>query len=112
LLKETPPDDLLTAIRVIAAGEGLLSPTVTRRLIEEFARRPAPHASQNLDGVTAREKEVLHLVGTGLSNTEIAERLHLTVATVKSHLSRLLMKLQARDRAQLVIAAYEAGLVP
>jgi DNA-binding NarL/FixJ family response regulator len=112
LLKDTPPGDLLAAIRVIAAGDGLLSPAVTRRLIEEFARRPGPAPSRSLDGVTAREREVLHLVGTGLSNTEIAERLHLTVATVKSHVGRLLMKLQARDRAQLVIAAYEAGLVP
>jgi DNA-binding NarL/FixJ family response regulator len=112
LLKDTPPGDLLAAIRVIAAGEGLLAPTVTRRLIEEFARRPAPAAARNLDGVTAREREVLALIGAGLSNTEIAERLQLTVATVKSHVGRLLMKLQARDRAQLVIAAYEAGLTP
>jgi DNA-binding NarL/FixJ family response regulator len=112
LLKDTPPGDLLAAIRVIAAGEGLLAPTVTRRLIEEFARRPAPPAARVLDGVTAREREVLALVGVGLSNTEIAERLQLTVATVKSHVGRLLMKLQARDRAQLVIAAYESGLAP
>ena len=110
LLKDTPPDNLLAAIRVIAAGEGLLAPTVTRRLIEEFARHPGPAAARNLDGVTAREREVLALIGAGLSNTEIAERLQLTVATVKSHVGRLLMKLQARDRAQLVIAAYEAGL--
>jgi DNA-binding NarL/FixJ family response regulator len=110
LLKDTPPEDLLAAIRVIAAGEGLLAPTVTRRLIEEFARRPGPSAQRRLDGVTTREREVLGLIGAGLSNTEIAERLQLTVATVKSHVSRLLMKLQARDRAQLVIAAYESGL--
>jgi DNA-binding NarL/FixJ family response regulator len=112
LLKDTPPGDLLAAIRVIAAGEGLLAPTVTRRLIEEFARRPGPSAQRNLDGITGREQEVLGLIGAGLSNTEIAERLQLTVATVKSHVSRLLMKLQARDRAQLVIAAYETGLAP
>jgi DNA-binding NarL/FixJ family response regulator len=111
LLKDTPPADLLAAIRVIAAGEGLLAPTVTRRLIEEFARRPVP-ATRNLEGVTGREREVLGLIGSGLSNTEIAQRLQLTVATVKSHVGRLLMKLQARDRAQLVIAAYEAGLAP
>jgi len=111
LLKDTPPADLLAAIRVIAAGEGLLAPTVTRRLIEEFARRPVP-ATRNLEGVTGREQEVLCLIGSGLSNTEIAQRLQLTVATVKSHVGRLLMKLQARDRAQLVIAAYEAGLAP
>jgi DNA-binding NarL/FixJ family response regulator len=112
LLKDTPPDDLLAAIRVIAAGEGLLAPTVTRRLIEEFARRPGPSAQRSLDGITSREREVLGLIGAGLSNTEIAERLQLTIATVKSHVSRLLMKLQARDRAQLVIAAYETGLAP
>ena len=111
LLKDTPPADLLAAIRVIAAGEGLLAPTVTRRLIEEFARRPVP-ATRNLEGVTGREREVLGLIGAGLSNAEIAQRLQLTVATVKSHVGRLLMKLQARDRAQLVIAAYEAGLAP
>jgi DNA-binding NarL/FixJ family response regulator len=111
LLKDTPPADLLAAIRVVAAGEGLLAPTVTRRLIEEFARRPVP-AARNLEGVTGREREVLCLIGSGLSNTEIAQRLQLTVATVKSHVGRLLMKLQARDRAQLVIAAYEAGLAP
>jgi DNA-binding NarL/FixJ family response regulator len=111
LLKDTPPGDLLAAIRVIAAGDGLLAPTVTRRLIEEFARQPGPAPARRLDGVTGREREVLGLIGTGLSNTEIAERLQLTVATVKSHVGRLLMKLEARDRAQLVIAAYEAGLV-
>ena len=112
LLKDTPPGDLLAAIRVIAAGQGLLAPTVTRRLIEEFTRRPEPSAARGLDGVTGREREVLCLIGAGLSNTEIAQRLQLTVATVKSHVGRLLMKLQARDRAQLVIAAYEAGLAP
>jgi DNA-binding NarL/FixJ family response regulator len=111
LLKDTPPADLLTAIRVIAGGDGLLAPAVTRRLIEEFTRRPAPAAPRSLDGVTGREREVLQMIGSGLSNTEIAERLHLTVATVKSHVGRLLLKLQARDRAQLVIAAYETGLV-
>ncbi len=112
LLKDVPPEDLLAAIRVIASGEGLLAPTVTRRLIQEFARRPAPSESRTLDGITTREREVLALIGTGLSDTEIAERLQLTVATVKSHVGRLLLKLQARDRAQLVIAAYETGLAP
>jgi DNA-binding NarL/FixJ family response regulator len=108
LLKDTDPGDLLAAIRVIAAGEGLLAPTVTRRLIEEFARRPDPGAApaRSLDGITSREREVLGLIGAGLSNAEIAEQLRLTMATVKSHVGRLLMKLQARDRAQLVIAAY------
>ncbi|MEV0406674.1 response regulator transcription factor [Actinoallomurus sp. NPDC050550] len=111
LLKDTPPADLLAAIRVIAAGEALLAPSVTRRLIAEFTRRPTVHDHRALDEVTDREREVLRLVGRGLSNAEIAEHLHVSIATAKSHVSRLLMKLQARDRAQLVIAAYQSGLV-
>ncbi|GAA0405060.1 response regulator transcription factor [Microbispora corallina] len=113
LLKSTPPAGLLAGIRVVAEGEGLLAPSVTRRLIEEFARggeiRPAP--VRGLDGVTEREREVLVLVARGLSNAEIAARLHLSTATVKTHVGHLLAKLAARDRAQLVIAAYESGLV-
>jgi DNA-binding NarL/FixJ family response regulator len=113
LLKDTPPNDLLAAIRVIADGEALLSPRVTRRLVAEFAKRPAVavEAAHRLDGVTEREREVLVLIARGLSNTEIAAHLHLSIATAKSHVGRLLTKLGARDRAQLVIAAYEAGLV-
>jgi DNA-binding NarL/FixJ family response regulator len=113
LLKDTPPNDLLAAIRVIADGEALLSPRVTRRLVAEFAKRPAVavEAAHRLDGVTEREREVLVLIARGLSNTEIAAELHLSIATAKSHVGRLLTKLGARDRAQLVIAAYEAGLV-
>ncbi|MEY9854816.1 DNA-binding NarL/FixJ family response regulator [Catenulispora sp. GAS73] len=113
LLKDTPPADLLTAIRVVAAGDALLSPGVTRRLIAEFARRPAPanRAATELDGLTLREREVLLLVARGLSNTELAAHLHLSPATAKTHVSHLLTKLGARDRAQLVIAAYESGLV-
>ncbi|MGH8794319.1 MAG: response regulator [Stackebrandtia sp.] len=112
LLKDSPPADLLRAIRVAAAGDSLLAPTVTRRLIGEFVsrRRPAP-TTTSLDGVTAREHEVLGLVAHGLSNTEISKDLHLSEATVKSHVSRLLAKLGARDRAQLVIVAYETGVV-
>jgi DNA-binding NarL/FixJ family response regulator len=112
LLKDVRPDDLVTAIRVVAAGEGLLAPTVTARLIAEFAARPAggPPAVR-LDGVTERERQVLTLVARGLSNSEIGDHLQLTMATVKTHVGRLLGKLQARDRAQLVIAAYETGLV-
>ncbi|TCO53124.1 response regulator transcription factor [Actinocrispum wychmicini] len=110
LLKDTPPADLLTAIRVVAAGDALLSPTVTRRLIEEFTRRPEP-VIQRLDGITAREREVLQLVGRGLTNAEITAALHLSMSTVKTHVSRLLAKLHARDRTQLVIAAYESGLM-
>ncbi|WP_326557164.1 response regulator transcription factor [Micromonospora sp. NBC_01796] len=113
LLKDTPPADLLTAIRVIAAGDALLAPGVTRRLIAEFARRPeqAGLPATNLAGVTDREREVLVLVARGLSNGEIAAHLRLGVGTVKTHVSRLLAKLGARDRAQLVAAAYESGLV-
>lgn len=113
LLKDTPPNDLLAAIRVIADGEALLSPRVTRRLVAEFAKRPAVavEAAHRLDGVTEREREVLVLIARGLSNTEIAAELYLSIATVKSHVGHLLTKLGARDRAQLVIAAYEAGLV-
>jgi DNA-binding NarL/FixJ family response regulator len=111
LLKDVPPAELLTAVKVIAAGEALLAPTVTRRMIEEFARLPASPASRTIDGVTDREREVLILIARGLSNAEIATHLHLSLATVKTHIGRLLAKLDARDRAQLVIAAYENGLV-
>lgn len=112
LLKDIPPTELLDAIRIVAAGDALLSPSVTRRLIEEFVRRsPGPaHMTRHLEGVTDREREVLALIGRGMSNAELAEHLHITVATAKTHVSRLLTKLGARDRAQLVIAAYESGL--
>jgi DNA-binding NarL/FixJ family response regulator len=110
LLKDTPPTDLLTAIEVVAAGEALLAPSVTRRLIAEFSRRPEPPTRVALDGITDREREVLLLIARGLSNTEIAAQLHLGMATVKTHIGRLLAKLHARDRAQLVIAAYESDL--
>ncbi|MBX6765656.1 MAG: response regulator transcription factor [Actinomadura rubrobrunea] len=113
LLKDTPPADLLSAVRVVAAGEALLAPTVTRRLIAEFVRRPEPSRppARELDGVTARELEVLELVARGLSNAEIAEHLRLSLATVKTHIGHLLAKLHARDQAQLVIVAYETGVV-
>lgn len=113
LLKDTPPAELLSAIRIIAAGDGLLSPTITRRLIAEFAKAPTPSGAlpSTLDGVTDREREVLIHIARGLSNQEIAAQLYLSLATVKTHIGRLLSKLQARDRAQLVITAYETGLV-
>jgi DNA-binding NarL/FixJ family response regulator len=110
LLKDTPPAELLRAIGVVAAGEALLAPSVTKRLIAQFSRLE-PVTVPNLEGVTDREREVLVLIARGLSNTEIAERLYLGLATVKTHVGRLLSKLHARDRAQLVIAAYESGLV-
>ncbi|MFF5227793.1 response regulator [Dactylosporangium sp. NPDC000521] len=113
LLKDTPPGELLNAIRVVAAGDGLIAPSVTRRLIGEFAQRPAtvPPVHRRLDGITGREREVLTLIARGLSNVEIAGQLSLSLATVKTHVSRLLAKLEVRDRAQLVIVAYETGLV-
>jgi DNA-binding NarL/FixJ family response regulator len=113
LLKDTPPADLLAAIRIVAAGDALLAPTVTRRLIAEFTRRPQPpvRPMPALDEITERERDVLTLVGLGLSNTEIASQLHVSLSTAKTHIGRLLTKLGARDRAQLVIAAYDTGLV-
>lgn len=113
LLKDAPPADLLAGIRVVAAGEGLLAPSVTRRLIAEFALRTPPirPAVRGLDGVTDREREVLTLIARGLSNLEIAEHLHVSQATIKTHIGHLLTKLAVRDRAQLVIVAYESALV-
>jgi DNA-binding NarL/FixJ family response regulator len=113
LLKDTPPADLLAAIRVVAAGDALLAPGITRRLIAEFARRPDPArvAPAALDALTDREREVLGLVAHGLSNNEIAQRLVVSPATSKTYVSRMLAKLGARDRAQLVAIAYETGLV-
>ena len=112
LLKDTPPGDLLTAIRVVSAGDALLSPSVTRQLIGEFSRQPGPARKRPaLSELTDKEAQVLTLVGLGLSNAEVCERLHVSMSTTKTHVGRLLMKLGARDRAQLVIAAYEAGLV-
>ncbi|MEU5975164.1 response regulator transcription factor [Streptomyces sp. NPDC047315] len=113
LLKDAPPAELLSAVRVVAAGEALIAPSVTRRLISEFALRPPqgrPDATA-LAALTGREREVLELVARGLSNTEIARRLYVGLSTVKTHVSHLLGKFGARDRAQLVIAAYETGLV-
>lgn len=113
LLKDTRPADLIAAIRVVAAGDALLAPRVTRRLIEEFTRKPQPtqRPVASLAETTEREREVLTLIGLGLSNTEIAAQLHVSLSTTKTHVGRLLMKLSARDRAQLVIAAYDNGLV-
>lgn len=113
LLKDTPPAALLAGIRTVAAGEALLSPSITRHLIEEYVRHP-PYATRppaQLESLTDREVEVLSLVAKGWSNAEIAERLFVTPATAKTHLSRLLLKLDARDRAQLIVLAYETGLV-
>ncbi|MGO9083280.1 MAG: DNA-binding response regulator, partial [Streptosporangiaceae bacterium] len=113
VLKDTLPEQLLDAIRVTAGGEALLTPRITRRLIAEFARHPVAVAPEPgpVAGITDREREVLALVAAGQSNAEIAAGLHLSVATVKTHVSRLLARLGLRDRAQLVVIAYESGLI-
>jgi DNA-binding NarL/FixJ family response regulator len=114
LLKDTLPDDLLAAVRVVAAGEALLSPRITSTVIAEFAKIPEAGARVDdaaLAFLTEREREVLTLIGQGLSNREIAETLVIGAATTKTHVSRILSKLNARDRAQLVVTAYETGLV-
>jgi len=113
LLKAAPPEELIRAIRLVAAGDALLAPSVTRKLIEEFAKRPArsAHKPQQLETLTEREREVLREVAGGLTNSEIAQRLHVSEATVKTHVAHLLDKLGLRDRVQAVILAYEVGLV-
>ena len=113
LLKDTDPAQLADAIRVIARGDALLAPSVTRRLIDEFASRPEIRKAHpaELDALTEREHEILALVAQGLSNDEIAKHLFISPATAKTHVSRVMMKLGARDRAQLVVIAYESGLV-
>ncbi|MEV5978589.1 response regulator transcription factor [Streptomyces sp. NPDC052114] len=112
LVKDTEPDELLRAVRAVVEGDALLSPGVTRRLIAEFAARSKePAAADALAGLTEREREVMGLVGIGLSNEEIARRLVVSPLTAKTHVSRTMVKLGARDRAQLVVLAYESGLV-
>jgi DNA-binding NarL/FixJ family response regulator len=113
LLKRSSPEVLIEGIKVVAAGDGLLAPSVTRRLIQEFARQPGPPAASaaSLATLTQREREVLSLVGAGLSNGELAARLYISEATVKTHIKRILMKLGLRDRIQAVVLAYEVGLV-
>ena len=110
LLKAAMPDELRTAIRVVASGEALLAPSATRRLIEEFTSRPATSTGPRvpIPEITGRERDVLAEVARGLSNSEIASELHMSLSTVKTHVSHLLMKLDARDRTQLVVLAYEA----
>jgi DNA-binding NarL/FixJ family response regulator len=113
MLKDRPPEELLSAVRVIAAGEALLALNVTRRLIEHFVRHPDPLQTppRALAELTAREREVLGLIAAGLSNAEIAAKLLMSVPTAKTHVSRILAKLGARDRAQLVVIAYQSSLV-
>ncbi|HUE66872.1 MAG TPA: response regulator transcription factor [Candidatus Acidoferrum sp.] len=113
LLKAAPPEDLIKAIRVVAQGDALLAPSVTRKLIEEFAKRPerTTNRSKELQTLTDREREVMEEVARGLTNAEIAARLHVSETTVKTHVAHLLDKLELRDRVQAVILAYESGLV-
>ncbi|WP_199043251.1 response regulator [Glycomyces salinus] len=113
LLKDAPPDDLISAVRIVAEGEALLAPSVTRRLIEEFfsARQQRLVRSSELDALTDREEEVLRLIARGMSNTEIAAELYVSEQTVKTHVGKIFAKLGLRDRAQAVICAYETGLV-
>jgi DNA-binding NarL/FixJ family response regulator len=112
LVKDTSPVELLRAVRVVADGEALLAPSVTRRLIADVvSRTPRPELAPGMDDLTPREREILALVGSGMSNTEIAERLTISKATAKTHVSRIMGKLEARDRVQLVVFAYESGLV-
>ncbi len=113
LLKDAPPEQLAAAVRVVARGDALIHPAITRRLIADFARRPTPRAGTppELQPLTERELDVMRQVAKGLSNGEIASRLHLGEATVKSHVAHILSKLGLRDRTQVVVAAYETGLV-
>jgi len=113
LLKDVKPEQLADAVRTVAAGDALLAPAITRRLIEEFVRRPPPgtNAPPELETLTERELEVLKLIAKGLSNEEIAKQLFVSMATVKTHITHILMKLQLRDRVQAVVLAYESGLV-
>ncbi|MFF2790634.1 response regulator [Streptomyces sp. NPDC058049] len=113
LVKDMAVDDILAAIRVVAAGDALIAPSITRRLIQRFAGGAiaAPRKRRELTAITDREREVLGLVGTGLSNSEVAAHLCISIATAKTYVTRLLSKLDARDRVQLVIIAYESGLV-
>ena len=113
LLKDAPPEELVQAVRVVARGEGLIAPSITKRLIEEIAQRPAQHTAppEALGSLTQRELEVLQLVARGLSNQEIAQELFVSETTVKTHVGRVLMKLEVRDRVQAVVLAYESGIV-
>jgi DNA-binding NarL/FixJ family response regulator len=113
MLKRAPAEDLISAIRVVAAGDALLAPSVTKRLIDHFASRPGPSARDKtvLSRLTEREREVFELIAQGLSNSEIAERLFLTDGTVKTHVKHIFEKLDARDRTQVVILAYELGVI-
>jgi DNA-binding NarL/FixJ family response regulator len=110
VLKDDPPEQLIAAIRTVAAGEALLSPTITRRVIQQFTRLPRPTPPREFDDLTLREQEVFRLVADGLSNTEIAQELYISDTTVKTHITHILQKLGLRDRVQAVVLAYQSGL--
>jgi DNA-binding NarL/FixJ family response regulator len=110
VLKDDPPEQLLAAIRTVAAGEALLSPTVTKRVIKQFTRVPRPTPPKEFDELTEREREVFRLIANGLSNTEIAQELYISDTTVKTHITHILQKLNLRDRVQAVVLAYQSGL--
>jgi DNA-binding NarL/FixJ family response regulator len=111
VLKDDPPEQLIAAIRTVAAGEALLSPGITKRVIREFARTPRPTPPKELDELTARELDVLRLIADGLSNAEIGRELYIGETTVKTHVTHILQKLDLRDRVQLVVLAYQTGIV-
>jgi DNA-binding NarL/FixJ family response regulator len=111
VLKDDPPEQLLSAIRTVAAGDALLSPSVTRRVIQQFTKLPSRTAPPELDHLTSRERDVLRLLAQGLSNAEIGEQLFIGETTVKTHVTRILQKLDVRDRAQAIVFAYRAGIV-
>ena len=110
VLKDDPPEQLIAAVRTVAAGDALLSPTVTKRVIEQFARSPRPAPPKGVDELTAREREILRLIVAGLSNAEIGKELYISDTTVKTHVTHILQKLDLRDRVQAVVLAYETGL--
>jgi DNA-binding NarL/FixJ family response regulator len=110
VLKDDPPEQLLAAIRVVAEGEALLSPAITKRVIKQFTRIPRPEPPRQLDELTERELEVFRLIARGLSNAEIARELYISDTTVKTHITHILMKLNLRDRVQAVVLAHETGL--
>jgi DNA-binding NarL/FixJ family response regulator len=110
VLKDDPPEQLIAAVRTVAAGDALLSPTVTKRVIEQFTRNPRPAPPKGVDELTAREREILRLIAGGLSNAEIGKELYISDTTVKTHVTHILQKLDLRDRVQAVVLAYETGL--
>src|SRR5262249_8934013 len=112
VLKDDPPEQLIGAVRTVAAGDALLSPAITKRVIKQFTRIPRPAPPKELDELTAREHDILRLIAEGLSNAEIGQQLYISETTVKTHVTHILQKLGLRDRVQAVVLAYQAGLTP